>query len=519
MRLPLHHREVTVSRRNRGQTLVLAALSLLLLALMVALSFNLGHALRGKVRLQHHVDAQAYSMAIIEARALNYFAVSNRAVAASYVAMNSLHAHMAAASVTEAMLRAGASNFTDIAGQETRLCGSSATHCLDALQAKKISKAYSDTADQYQQQVQAMEPGFRNAVTRLDAMLDTLHQSQRGVYSQTQEVLRTGSAYGLEELRMENSPLTRDRAQGVAQAQPLPEAVGALNAASFTCAIDGMECQGREGTRAETRAKVMTEVANATRPDWTAGRTKTAHLHPRFLVELTQLVPGAESITRVNEHRGTAKTVSSPRDLHGGGREDGNPGKESAADEQGQLSTLWRHGFAENDYSASISSASTGGRHSHGHRGGRTHAFEGVAARALESCLSQRRGNCFMQFRAIPDAREDFGQPSVFAYARQQLRVDDPGQAPWQLGENGRLRFEHGEQGTAELRLAPGEGAAISRALVYYHRLGNWREPPNLFNPFWRAKLHPMQPDQATRVLRAAGHVEALPLAAEDLYR
>ncbi|MFN7133515.1 MAG: hypothetical protein ACK4N5_15670, partial [Myxococcales bacterium] len=33
---------------------------------------------------------------------------------------------------------------------------------------------------------------------------------------------------------------------------------------------------------------------------------------------------------------------------------------------------------------------------------------------------------------------------------------------------------------------------AFSRAQVYYHRPGAWAEPPNLFNPFWRAKLGPV---------------------------
>jgi hypothetical protein len=30
---------------------------------------------------------------------------------------------------------------------------------------------------------------------------------------------------------------------------------------------------------------------------------------------------------------------------------------------------------------------------------------------------------------------------------------------------------------------------AVSAAMAYYHRPGDWREPPNLFNPFWGAKL------------------------------
>lgn len=35
---------------------------------------------------------------------------------------------------------------------------------------------------------------------------------------------------------------------------------------------------------------------------------------------------------------------------------------------------------------------------------------------------------------------------------------------------------------------------AVARALAYYHRPGNWQEPPNFFNPFWRAKLAPIEP-------------------------
>jgi hypothetical protein len=31
--------------------------------------------------------------------------------------------------------------------------------------------------------------------------------------------------------------------------------------------------------------------------------------------------------------------------------------------------------------------------------------------------------------------------------------------------------------------------SALSRAQVYYHRPGAWQEPPNLFNPYWGARL------------------------------
>ena len=33
---------------------------------------------------------------------------------------------------------------------------------------------------------------------------------------------------------------------------------------------------------------------------------------------------------------------------------------------------------------------------------------------------------------------------------------------------------------------------ALSRSMTYYHRPGNWKEQPNMFNPYWRAKLAPI---------------------------
>src|SRR5262249_29221397 len=36
--------------------------------------------------------------------------------------------------------------------------------------------------------------------------------------------------------------------------------------------------------------------------------------------------------------------------------------------------------------------------------------------------------------------------------------------------------------------------AAVARAAASRHRPGNWHEHPNFWNPFWRAKLAPIEP-------------------------
>lgn len=56
----------------------------------------------------------------------------------------------------------------------------------------------------------------------------------------------------------------------------------------------------------------------------------------------------------------------------------------------------------------------------------------------------------------------------------------------------------------------------ISRATAYYHRPGNWQEHPNLFNPFWRAKLAPIKPG-LDRIPALGELTRAIPPALSDM--
>jgi hypothetical protein len=495
---------------------VLGALSLLLLALMVALSFNLSHALRAKTRLQQHSDALAYSMAIIEARTLNYFAVSNRAIAATYVAMNSAHGYLAAASVTSQMMQAAKTNFHIIAGMEALWCsgcafgGSGCSHCPHIFQALNIARKFGREAQSYEGKIQPLEPPFNQVVTQLDQLMDSIHASQMMIFLATQTALRDGSSYGLSQLKAINAPRSND----------LPPAVGLLNAAEFGCAIDGMPCPlpGKPGNSSlASRAHVMTEVANATRPNWAANRGLSEqpfplYLHPKFMTDLMSRIQG-QGATFPVEHDGTSKTVQQRGSsaLHQGSVSN-NPGRMSSAHEHGTLFSWWKHGLGFSNYSAEVVSDANGGTHQPRRAHTTQHRFEGTNTRDLLLCAG--RGNCFMKFRADPDPRRDFGQPHVYSYISERLRLDDVSAAPWQLNDTATLKFQNGKKSQATVQLAANEGAGLSQALVYYHRLTDWREPPNMFNPFWRAKLHPLAPRDAVLVLEAAGNQDAAQLAA-----
>jgi hypothetical protein len=67
--------------RQGGQTLVLGALFLGLLALGVMVTVNLGSVIHARIHLQDSADAAAYSAAVLEARAFNVYAFANRAQA------------------------------------------------------------------------------------------------------------------------------------------------------------------------------------------------------------------------------------------------------------------------------------------------------------------------------------------------------------------------------------------------------------------------------------------------------
>ena len=511
----LHHQQVPMRRRARGQALVLAALSLLLLALMVALSFNLSHALRGKIRLQQHSDALAYSMAIIEARTLNYFAVSNRAIAATYVAMNSVHAHMAAASVTAQMMHAAKTNFHIIAGWEALWCspcafgGGGCSHCPHIFQALRISTRFRREAQKYEGRIRQVEQPFNRAVGQLDQMMDSIHASQKLIFLATSTALKDGSSYGLSQLKEINAPRSYD----------LATAVGMLNVAEFACSIDGMPCplpgKPRNSSLA-SRAHVMTEVANATRPDWPANRGLVGplppYLHPEFMRDLMSRIQG-QGATFPVDHNGTAKTVQARGSsaLHEGSASR-NSGRMSAAHEHGTLFSWWKHGFGFSDYNAEIVSDANGGAHQP-RRGHTTqhNRFEGTNTRDLMLCAV--RGNCFMKFRADPDPQRDFGQPHVYSYLVERLRADQVRDAPWQLNDAATVKYRTRKKAWTSVPLAANEGAGFSQALVYYHRLYDWREPPNMFNPFWRAKLHPWRPRDAVMVLEAVGNHDAAQMA------
>jgi uncharacterized membrane protein len=72
---------------KRGQTLVLFALTMLLLVVMVMMTLSFGTKAKEKMELQQVADQAAYSTAVGTARGMNILAMTNRVMLAHMVAM------------------------------------------------------------------------------------------------------------------------------------------------------------------------------------------------------------------------------------------------------------------------------------------------------------------------------------------------------------------------------------------------------------------------------------------------
>jgi hypothetical protein len=81
-------------RDERGHAIVIGAIGMLIMAITVMASIGIGNGVYQKIKLQDAADAQAYSSAVKEARAYNFFAYTNRAMVVHYVAMMTFMAYV-----------------------------------------------------------------------------------------------------------------------------------------------------------------------------------------------------------------------------------------------------------------------------------------------------------------------------------------------------------------------------------------------------------------------------------------
>ena len=541
----MRHRQ-TRGRGESGQVLVLGALSILAVALLVFITLNLGQAVFEKIRIQQLADTAAFSNATQQARAFNFFAYTNRANISGLVAASTVHAYMSVASSVPGLFLSASNNYLSLSAIEFGVClarmavldfsalvhcGHGALHITSAIRSRKMWKEYLNKFKKAYEQTQPSP--FDAAMLALDTHMFLIASSQAA--------LRIGL---MAQLGMDT--ITRElRDKFAPQASSNPALVIAHNVRDFAKAIDA----DPELVRWEA-----TEIANGSR--YSTGTLNQEFLSKRSGTDMMSLTSAKAILDLFNEIGRSSQGHTSIIPLVGEGQSrvirdfpkpisriqhsNAGPSGNSVAsfDDPWVFTTaIQLCTFSAASIPMSTKSWISSGPERGEHRISNTWCDRSQAHKLR--CLSANLGandipgfsqlpavgalpgfSCFTLFKANPKPEENFGQPVVYLFIAQDLRLLMGGKrGPWEITQSGsvniNLRGQSGAGGGANtVTLADdpakfGRGLAMSKALVYYHlpsRNEGWKEHPNFFNPYWKAKLQPFRGSREVEwVLAASG--------------
>jgi Putative Flp pilus-assembly TadE/G-like len=502
-------------RDEEGQALVLAAVFGLVLMLCVLSTVHVGRTVYEKMQLQNAADSAAYSQAAMEARVLNFTAYTNRAMVVHYASILAATAYLTwahfLATAIGPLLRLGravpyagplfmavdrvARALVRVLDAGVALLSpllSSANLALWALQ-EAAWAAMTARLARMPPEAHSGEPA-RSTVREL--MPELMHAANAAVFARTR-----GSASLAQDVAQSARILVNHRDDGVQLA----------------------------------RAHMM-EIANAARSAWVAYGDRWEHpsasplaRHARWNVPCP-LFGGSVAIRVVARTElggpppGTGTARATNAQIFSGQRlqvDTGCRGLPSRSVSLFQLVAIDQV-FATvppfEHYEASVGRATgllgeviarlTGGDPQLG--GGRTAPVPAERPFWLSPYVSFAP-----QARSTPGGVTgplgNFAQPDVVvALAADDGRPDDPDRRRFTSALGGRVDFRLGATG-GPASLLFGRGlTAIAAAQTYYHRPGDWREMPNLFNPLWAARLMPVAESNAAAMVPGLAHLPRL---------
>jgi hypothetical protein len=529
---------------QRGQTLVLFALSTLLVVLMVVLTLSFSMKVRERIEVQTLADAAAYTNAVATARTFNNIAVLNRAQIAHAVAQAGAQSLISWTTMYRAYLNASRSSFR---GAEWPyqiaqiLCACAPFDSTCARACRCGNKGVGDLRrlqNVFRQEDRLIEPAFQAADVRAGLQL-LLHQTaQLGIYASQQVTYR----------QLLNSVGDQDFAREIANsAEPTPaRRAELLTPGGLT--LNRSELRGGafctdSGAMCELPLTVAHAVnaAMGSRGYRFVTHRNIDHYLPHLIrLAITIARSGLTSFVFVTGE-GTAY-FKEPAFLGSmGALMNMLPpyGDAVTAQDEGTVFAIYLHIANGGDLPcppimlgptvrAQAEVVGAGFRPRHTWTGGRDRMpfshFLVPCTAGISSCPGI--WPAFIDYNTLGVANEDdnYAQPKNFALVQRDMNqraVADP----WNFFT--RFRFEPGSQGSRfdsrGLVLADGTSNAVQTALAtgitYYHRgtslgIDHWAEPPNLLNPYWRATL--VAPDiddsgldDATNTLRNAAPVAA----------
>lgn len=503
----MFHRGLRKLRRDeRGQALILGAVAMLVVALVVLSSVSIGHGVYSKIKLQDAADAQAYSIAVKEARAYNFLAYTNRAMVVHYNAMLTMMAYVSHAFYLQETIGriAGVLSYIPYIGP--------------------IFKAVEKLIDAWMMIVDTLAQVLVPLLTALNVglwlaqeavvyatLLDLFTGAESDPIKQTDSKARAGYSMSL------------DSAGGVAGAISNIVGINANNMENFLHPIDdgvrssGLGASDPVGTAKRARllgsnrlsdpdmAKyrlLMGNIVNSARRKWTAVGDKPYLIGRRWRIKLGCFL---------NFSKEAEGEIKSFQENYKNNLKDQLFAEDSVSLKIGGCfgtSPIFRFSYkmqAKADYQRGGHSWALSVRRP---RINRTvanekahHYFPGITPFFTSDPSYYKPYNYHFGYpcNLVITTKDMIGKRKVFELRNKVYE----GQGT--MEKNGLLdmswQYVGGESGdddlTAELmplfreRTGGMMAAAVGRAI--YHRPGEWKEEPNFFNPLWTARLAPLR--------------------------
>lgn len=505
--------------RSRGQTLVLFCLTLLLLALMVLMTIGIGARAHDRMELQVSTDASAYSEAVLTARAFNSISLLNRVQVAQMVSMAATESLISWSGAVYGELKGIPEMLTlaeAIPPGNTPACMVPINKVITSINTKLTTidtqwKNKDMLAGQDAMQIQGIASGIRSdQVKILTSLLDQMSEGARAATSDPAtdctpscgNILPPGNGKDMvtaivsranKQLRAPNGAYWKSQ-QEVTNA-------AALNSDSPT--TDSV--YATMGSRGDT---------------WVTARSGS-YLDPQIATWSGIPVFGTEGAGGSGFGQGPGMGNSHKAQIYGQSNSYAVYAHDHA--DTATLVVPCTDGtfvpitaYAQAAWVYSSEKQQNDDQHHYGAAEDPT-SFEDQYHTMGACVVCDGIWPFFMDYNStkVGDAVDLNAQPVLFAMARRDygaISADSHGAAdPWNLLFNFKFSngqtFDNGNQnGIMSTNPAYEFQVALSAGIAYYHRPGHAREPPNFFNPFWRATLVPLEADMAkSKIKNGAG--------------
>jgi hypothetical protein len=481
---------------------VIFALTMLLMSLMVMITVGIGFRAKQRVEAQMAADAAAYSQAVSTARAFNNLAVLNRAAIAHVVALLGVESLIS----WSGQLYGGLGSIRKALQNLANNCPSAQNglnKLINHLQNNNVKANFNIYDDQAGHQAREHQGSSGNL--KWDDGRDTLYTRLRAQLLNNQNLAR--------QIANEVNPQLDARPAGDRKSlDELAQAVVEGDNKSFISAAMGSRGYSFTSDREGTTSAIVGGLAQI--------------IGPPIQLTVSGAGNGGGGSGFGDDPEGPNPDNTGNVAWHGAQTAKEMNGEAAWAEDHAGSITLRVNNCDEETATLGaamvISSAREEPTDHHLYGNGEPDPEDGSIRHTLGQCAPNpgcpgvTGGGLTYNVANINDAADDFGQPKTYAIIERSYigRPNDP----WNLF----LNFSFGQGTTTRLDLGAQQGdhqtnaggdlsrqVALGAGLVYYHRprlnaqAGGFVEPPNMFNPFWRATLAPPDRDAVARLQQA----------------